>query len=277
MKTPQLTAKRGSLRVPRSNLPYYGQTIGIIMLDVDCTQGEGTAVIGGDTLNEAGFTRVPGDVGNASSFGFSVQYKLLRNLQINEVITKHPSERGIAAMVDAAQAFEREGVRAIATTCGLFSVFQTVLANAVDIPVISSSLLQVPMVSLMIGPQRKVGIMTANSEILTDQHLAAVGIDRSVPYVLWGADQRPAEEDVWIFDELDPERRTRRLEKQLSLSAQRMLEAHPDIGAIVLECTNMPPASMAIQQATGLPVFDVISLIKWTQLGVNQQRYSGAM
>jgi hypothetical protein len=24
-------------------------------------------------------------------------------------------------------------------------------------------------------------------------------------------------------------------------------------------------------------VFDVISLIKWTQLGVNQQRYSGAM
>jgi len=129
----------------------------------------------------------------------------------------------------------------------------------------------------MIGPQRKVGIMTANAGILTDQHLAAVGIDSSVPYVLWGADQRPAEEDVWIFDELDPERRTRRLEKQLSLSAQRMMEAHPDIGAIVLECTNMPPASMAIQQATGLPVFDVISLIKWTQLAVNQQRYNGAM
>jgi len=107
--------------------------------------------------------------------------------------------------------------------------------------------------------------------------LAAVGIDSSVPYVLWGANQRPAEEDVWIFDELDPEQRTRRLEKQLSLSAQRMMEAHPDIGAIVLECTNMPPAAMAIQQGTGLPVFDVISLIKWTQLGVNQQRYSGAM
>jgi len=277
MPPSQPTDKRGSLRVPRSNFPYYGQTIGIIMLDVDCTHGAGTDVIGGETLNEAGFTRVPGDVGNASSFGFSVQYKLLRNIQINEVISKRPSEHGIAAMIDAAKDFEREGVRAIATTCGLFSVFQTILANAVDIPVLTSSLLQVPLVSLMIGPQRKVGIMTANAGILTDQHLAAVGIDSSVPYVLWGADQRPAEEDVWIFDELDPERRTRRLEKQLSLSAQRMMEAHPDIGAIVLECTNMPPASMAIQQATGLPVFDVISLIKWTQLAVNQQRYNGAM
>jgi Asp/Glu/hydantoin racemase len=247
------------------------------MLDVDCTEGEGVAVTGGDALDEAGFTRVPGDVGNASSFGFSVQYKLLRNLPINEVIARQPSERGIAAMVGAAQAFEREGVRAIATTCGLFSVFQTILADAVDVPVLSSSLLQVPMVSLLIGPQRKVGIMTANSDILTEQHLISVGIDSSVPYILWGANQRPANENVWIFDELDPERRVQRLENQLSLSAQRMVEAHPDIGAIVLECTNMPPAAMAIQRATGLPVFDVISLIKWAHLGVNQQRYSGAM
>jgi Asp/Glu/hydantoin racemase len=263
--------------MPRSNLPYYGQSIGIIMLDVDCIQGEEVAVTGGDALDQQGFTRVPGDVGNASSFGFSVQYKLLRDLPINEVISRQPSEKGIAAMVSAAQALEREGVRAIATTCGLFSVFQTVLADAVDIPVVSSSLLQVPMVSLLIGPRHKVGIMTANSEILTEQHLAGVGINSSVPYVLWGANQRPADEDVWIFDELDPERRTLRLEKQLSLSARRMVEAHPDIGAIVLECTNMPPASMAIQKVTGLPVFDVISLIKWTQLAVNQQRYSGAM
>lgn len=274
---PSRSSKRGSLRFPRSNFPYYGQTIGIIMLDVDCTEGEGVAVTGGDALDEAGFTRVPGDVGNASSFGFSVQYKLLRNLPINEVIARQPSERGIAAMVGAAQAFEREGVRAIATTCGLFSVFQTILADAVDVPVLSSSLLQVPMVSLLIGPQRKVGIMTANSDILTEQHLISVGIDSSVPYILWGANQRPANENVWIFDELDPERRVQRLENQLSLSAQRMVEAHPDIGAIVLECTNMPPAAMAIQRATGLPVFDVISMIKWAHLGVNQQRYSGAM
>lgn len=269
--------KRGTLRLPRSNFPYYGQAIGIIMLDVETTQSEEVEVTGTESLDMDGFTRVPGDVGNASSFGFSVQYKLLRNLSLNDVIARQPSEKGIAAMVSAAQEFEREGVRAIATTCGLFSVFQTVLAEAVRIPVLTSALLQVPMVSLLIGQHRKVGIMTANSDILTQEHLTAVGITSSTPYVLWGVNERPSEESVWIFDELDPQLRTRRLEDQLSLSAQRMVEAHPDIGAIVLECTNMPPASMAIQHATGLPVFDVISLINWAQLGVQQKRYSGAM
>jgi Asp/Glu/hydantoin racemase len=247
------------------------------MLDVETTQSEEVEVTGTESLDMGGFTRVPGDIGNASSFGFSVQYKLLRNLSLNDVIARQPTKKGIAAMVSAAQEFEREGVRAIATTCGLFSVFQTILAEAVRIPVLTSALLQVPMVSLLIGQHRKVGIMTANSDILTPEHLTAVGITSSTPYVLWGVNERPSEESVWIFDELDPQLRTRRLEDQLSLSAQRMVEAHPDIGAIVLECTNMPPASKAIQHATGLPVFDVISLINWAQLGVHQKRYSGAM
>ena len=33
-------------------------------------------------------------------------------------------------------------------------------------------------------------------------------------------------------------------------------------GAIVLECTNMPPYAAAIRQATALPVFDITSLIQ---------------
>jgi Asp/Glu/hydantoin racemase len=37
--------------------------------------------------------------------------------------------------------------------------------------------------------------------------------------------------------------------------------AHPDLGAIVLECTNMPPYAGDIRRATGLPVFDIVSLV----------------
>ena len=40
------------------------------------------------------------------------------------------------------------------------------------------------------------------------------------------------------------------------------LAAHPEVGAIVLECTNMPPFRADVQAATGLPVFDVTSLIR---------------
>ncbi len=245
------------------------------MLGMDAVRGRHAEV--NPDLRPESFTRVPGDVGNATSFGFSVQYKLLRKVDINEVITARPTENGTARMVQAAQELEAEGVRAIATTCGLFSYFQPILTEAVDIPVISSALLQVPMVARTIGRHRRVGIMTANSDVLTEQHLSAVGIDDSVPHVLWGAQGRPAEESFWVFDELDQQARTRRLEDRLTLSARRLQQAHPDVGAIVLECTNTPPGAHAIQQATGLPVFDVITMIKWAHLGVTQQRCSGYM
>ena len=43
--------------------------------------------------------------------------------------------------------------------------------------------------------------------------------------------------------------------------ARRLLSEHPDVGAIVLECTNMPPYAADIQRETGLPVFDMVSLV----------------
>jgi Asp/Glu/hydantoin racemase len=43
--------------------------------------------------------------------------------------------------------------------------------------------------------------------------------------------------------------------------ARRLVGDHPDIGAIVLECTNMPPYAADVQRATGLPVFDIVSLV----------------
>ncbi len=274
----QTRAKKcGSLQLPRSNLPYYGQSVGIIMLDTANLDAATAEVVEGEQLALEGFTRVPGDVGNATSFSFSVQYKLLENLAIDDVIAQQPTAKGEAAMVQAARELEREGVRSIATTCGLFSWFQPLLSSAVDIPVFSSALLQVPMLSNTIGKHRKVGIITANSDILTPEHLARVGIDQSVPHVLWGTQERPAEENIWVFDELDPARRTLRLEQALELTAERMLGSHPDIGAIVLECTNMPPGAHKIQQRTGLPVFDVITMIEWAHLGGVRKAYSGYM
>ncbi|MBI1964442.1 MAG: hypothetical protein HYS37_13825 [Candidatus Rokubacteria bacterium] len=43
--------------------------------------------------------------------------------------------------------------------------------------------------------------------------------------------------------------------------ARRLVAEHPDVGAIVLECTNMPPYAADVQRATGLPVFDIVSLV----------------
>ena len=42
-------------------------------------------------------------------------------------------------------------------------------------------------------------------------------------------------------------------------------KAHPDLGAIVLECTNMIPYAADIRRATGLPVFSIYNFVCWFQ------------
>jgi Asp/Glu/hydantoin racemase len=46
-------------------------------------------------------------------------------------------------------------------------------------------------------------------------------------------------------------------------AAGRLIALHPDVGAIVLECTNMPPYAKDIQEVTGLPVFDIVTMINY--------------
>ena len=47
------------------------------------------------------------------------------------------------------------------------------------------------------------------------------------------------------------------------MAAARDLQArHPAIDTIVFECTNLPPYKKAVQDASGLPVFDVLDLLK---------------
>ncbi|MCB2137956.1 MAG: aspartate/glutamate racemase family protein, partial [Rhodobacteraceae bacterium] len=54
--------------------------------------------------------------------------------------------------------------------------------------------------------------------------------------------------------------------RQDNVDAARALQAaHPDLGAIVLECTNMIPYAADIRRATGLPVFSILSFVTWFQ------------
>lgn len=55
--------------------------------------------------------------------------------------------------------------------------------------------------------------------------------------------------------------------------SSKMVEENNDIGAIVLECTNMPPFAKDIQNVTGLPVFDIVSLTDMVFGAWNQRRY----
>ncbi len=235
------------------NTTNYGQKIGILMLSTH-------------------FPRVPGDIGNATSFPFPVVYRTIKEATAETVVNQ-----GNPALIEpfckAARELEAEGCKCIITSCGFMAIFHRELAAAVNIPVIASSLLQVRLVSGMLAPNKKVGIITAKASSLGEKHFEGVGIT-DVNKVVYGIED--TEFGKTFFDDtnyIDLDL----AEEEMIKVAKRMVEENPDVGAIVLECTNMPPFKKAVQEATGLPVFDIIGLIKYVHDAIVPASYSGCM
>ena len=59
----------------------------------------------------------------------------------------------------------------------------------------------------------------------------------------------------------------------LRAAGRGLLARHPEVAAIVLECTNLPPYAAALQAATGLPVYDSYSMIAWFHAGLRPRTF----
>lgn len=230
----------------RGGFNQYGYTVGILMLDTR-------------------FPRIPGDMGNAATFPFPVRYHRVAGAD-PDLVVRRRAEGLLPAFVQGARALEREGVGAITTNCGFLVKYQRELAAAVAVPVFTSSLLLVPLVHRMLPPGRRVGLMTVNAGSLGAEHLAGAGIGPEVPMVVVGLEGEKEFTRVLLGDELELDVDLAR-EEHLRV-ARRLVTEHPDVGAIVLECTNMPPYTADIQRETGLAVFDIVSLVNMVHAGL---------
>ena len=62
-------------------------------------------------------------------------------------------------------------------------------------------------------------------------------------------------------------------EEDVLEAAKALLASHPEVGAIVLECTNMMPYAAAIRRRTDLPVYDMYSFATWFHYGLEPRRF----
>jgi Asp/Glu/hydantoin racemase len=223
----------------RGGFNQYGFTVGILMLDTR-------------------FPRITGDMGNATTFPFPVRYHRVAGAD-PDLVVRRGAEGLLPAFVAGAQALEREGVGAITTNCGFLIKYQAELARAVRIPVFTSSLLLVPLVHRTLPAGQRIGIMTVNASALTPEHLTAAGVGADVPLAVVGMETEKEFTRALLDNELELDVDVAR-EEHVRV-ARRLVADHPDVGAIVLECTNMPPYTADIQRETGRPVFDVLSLV----------------
>ena len=218
----------------------------------------------GILMLEARFARIPGDMGNALTWPFPVLYRVVRGASPQRVVMQAAAGL-LPDFIGAAQELVQLGAEAITTNCGFLSLFQRELAAAVRVPVATSSLMQVNAVQATLPPGRRVGVITANAVALSDAHLQAAGVPLDAPRV--GIENGRELFRVLIRAEQD--------DLDVGLAEQDVLDAgrelmsrHPEVGAIVLECTNMPPYAAALRVELGVPVYDIYSMITWFHAGL---------
>jgi Asp/Glu/hydantoin racemase len=227
----------------------YGIAMGVLLLDTR-------------------FPRIPGDVGNASSYGFPVVFRVVRGATLKRVVFE-ADETLLQPFVDAALELEGMGVRAITTSCGFLVLFQDKLANTLRVPVFTSSLLMVPFAYRLTGG--RVGIITANSKTLTAKHLQAAGIGQDVPVAVVGLEDKPEFSRSILQDteEMDSDK----VRAEVVDAAETLLSRYRDIKCFVFECHNLSPYGHAVNQRTGLPVFDFLAFADFVYSSVVKKTY----
>lgn len=222
-----------------------------------------------DTL--AQLEKIPGNIAHPETFDFPVDYQRITGAHYQTVVVQ-PNAGVLASMVDTARAMERRGIRAVLTSCGFNAVFQRELASAVEVPVFASALLQVPLVHRMLKPDQSVGIITAAEEHLTTAHLTSVGITDEMPICITGLENSTEFSRILADPKAEPV--VEKLESEIVDLARRLVAEDRANGAIVLECTDLPPFAAALRRALRVPVFDIVSLANWVYESICGDRWN---
>jgi hypothetical protein len=237
------------LSMPRQSIA--GHAIGIVVL-------------------ETWYPLLPGNVANATTFDFPVRYKILREATVERILSADPAL--LDMIIQAGQEFEQEGIRALVGACGYFANYQREVAAALNIPVFLSSLLQVPIIHQALKPDQTVGILVANAQALNPKMLEVCGITPEMPVCVLGMEEQPEFRNIFEYGgQFDYDG----FEKELVNKAEQLVEENPNVGAILLECSDMPPFSKSVQRAVKLPVWDFITMINWIYAGFIQRTYKG--
>ncbi|MFO7731465.1 MAG: aspartate/glutamate racemase family protein [Spirochaetia bacterium] len=232
----------------------YGEAIGILLLE-----------------NYVPF--VPGDTANATSYNYPVRFQRVPGFTVKRIMSHDMSL--VDDLIQAARTLQSEGVRAITGDCGFMALYQDRIASNVDVPVFLSSLAQITFMRTMLKPGGQIGIITANSRSLDDSVLSGVGITPGEDLVIRGLESCPSFYGS-IFEE-NGTMDTGAVEAEVVEIANQLIEAQPNVKLLLLECSLLPPYGAAVQEATGLPVFDYITMIDYVFSAVVKRKFSGFM
>lgn len=232
------------------------------------SQTESNCAAIGILMLDTHFPRIPGDIGNPATWPFPVLYHVVEGATADRMVRRDPLVL-LDAFIAAGRKLVAEGAAGIVTTCGFLSLYQEKLGDALSVPVATSSLMQVATVNALLPSDRRAGVLTISASSLTPAHLLAAGAPEDTPI---GTTEEGREFTRAILNDeshFDVEA-ARRDNVEAALDLQRV---HPQLGAIVLECTNMVPYAAEMANATGLPIFTIETLMRWFHGALRPRRF----
>lgn len=213
------------------------------------------------------FERPPGDVGHAATWPFPVCYEVVRQATPRRVVGG--ADGGLFdAFVLAGQALHAAGALGAITSCGFLAARQAELARRLPLPIATSSLMQLPLVERCLAHGRRAGVVTYDVAALRADHFRHVGADLATPVVGLPSDGSLR----GLIERGEPYDRAA-LEAEVLDAVARLLAGHEEVGAVVLECTNLSPFAKAVVNAFDVPVYDVVTLGCWFYSGLIQSTY----
>lgn len=226
---------------------YYDTPIGILCL-------------------ESLFPKPRGHLRNPRTFSFPIVTRLVRGVDIPRLLF-HFTPDLFEPFIAAARELEAEGVQAIVGSCGFMARFQTAMAEQLHIPVLLSSLVQLPLVRVLHGPGARIGVLTASKAALTPAHFACCGVAMESVFIE-GMEGNP---EFWetIIEGKRHDLDLPRVEAEIVGTAAGFAARHA-LDALVLECTDLSAFAPAIQQAIQRPVYDINSLVEYAAYAVNR-------
>jgi len=239
--------------------------------DVQVPRGRaigGTCV--GVIVIDAWYPMFPGNVASYASYNFPVQFAIVRGVPFSRIAAADPTVA--PAIIECGQELVSRGCGIIVGACGSFANYQTTVAGALGVPTYLSVMMLAPLLLAGLALERRLGVVCAVASALTPKVFKEVGITNPDRLALCEAKGLPE------FDRLlanEGSLNSARLEAQLTERVTAFAAANPDVGALLLQCSDLPPYAARLQASIGLPVFDMTTWINWLNMSLTRRPYCG--
>ncbi len=207
-----------------------------------------------------------GSILNPSTFDFPTIFEVVEGAGVERVVKGDVALE--PAFIAAAKRVIDRGAVVIATTCGFAIRHQRAISQAVSVPVVTSSLLLLPLLLRQLPPKAKIAVLTYDSRHCSEDLFDLEKREDRGRIVVGGI-----EGGKFWHDELKsppPPVDVQSIEADVAACIQRLRSSKPEIALILFECAAFPSVSASIRRLTRLPLYDITDLCRMSMAAVRQ-------